>query len=205
MQARFREGIEHGDVTLTFRRWKRCQVVPGHVYRTAAGRLHVDGVDVVDPDRITARDARAAGFGSRAELLAELRGSPDLPVYRIRLRPAGDDDPRDQLASDAALSAEDRAALDARLDRLDRAGAHGPWTRAVLRVISERPAVRAAELAAGFGRETQPFKLDVRKLKNLGLTISLERGYRLSPRGQAYLSGVNRDGGPGNTRRRGRA
>ena len=42
---------------------------------------------------------------------------------------------------------------------------------------------------AGFGRETQPFKLDVRKLKNLGLTISLEVGYRLSPRGEAYLSG----------------
>jgi predicted DNA-binding transcriptional regulator YafY len=75
----------------------------------------------------------------------------------------------------------------------------------VLQVIAERPAVRAAELAAGFGRETQPFKLDVRKLKNLGLTISLERGYRLSPRGQAYLAGVNRDGGPGSTRPRGRA
>jgi hypothetical protein len=205
MQARFREPIERGEVTLTFRRWKRRQVVAGHVYRTAAGRLHVDAVDVVDPDRITALDARAAGFGSRAELLAELRGSPELPVYRIRLRPAGDNDPRDQLASDAELSADDRAALEARLDRLDRASAHGPWTRAVLQVIAERPAVRAAELAAGFGRETQPFKLDVRKLKNLGLTISLERGYRLSPRGQAYLAGVNRDGGPGSTRPRGRA
>jgi hypothetical protein len=37
------------------------------------------------------------------------------------------------------------------------------------------------------GRETAPFKLDVRKLKNLGLTISLEVGYELSPRGQAFL------------------
>ena len=41
--------------------------------------------------------------------------------------------------------------------------------------------------AAGFGRETLPFKTDVRKLKNLGLTDSLEVGYRLSPRGRAYL------------------
>jgi hypothetical protein len=29
--------------------------------------------------------------------------------------------------------------------------------------------------------------VNVRKLKALGLTISLEVGYRLSPRGQAYL------------------
>ena len=44
-----------------------------------------------------------------------------------------------------------------------------------------------ADLAAGFGRVTQPFKTDVRKLKNLGPTESLEVGYRLSPLGSAYL------------------
>jgi hypothetical protein len=32
-----------------------------------------------------------------------------------------------------------------------------------------------------------PFKLDVRKLKELGLTESLKIGYRLSPRGIAVL------------------
>ena len=56
-----------------------------------------------------------------------------------------------------------------------------------LDAIAARPGVRAADLAQAFGRETQPFKLDVRKLKNLGLTISLQTGYRLSPRGEAYL------------------
>jgi hypothetical protein len=78
----------------------------------------------------------------------------------------------------------------ARLERLDRASSHGPWTTAVLRAIAARPATRAADLAAGFGRDTQPFKLDVRKLKNLGLTISLEVGYRLSPRGEAFLTAI---------------
>jgi predicted transcriptional regulator len=57
-----------------------------------------------------------------------------------------------------------------------------------LELIEARPATRAPDLAASLGRETQPFKTDVRKLKNLGLTISLERGYRLSPRGEAYLA-----------------
>ena len=32
-----------------------------------------------------------------------------------------------------------------------------------------------------------PFKLNVRKLKALGLTESLEVGYRLSPRGKSLL------------------
>ena len=37
--------------------------------------------------------------------------------------------------------------------------------------------------------ETKRYKTDVRKLKELGLTESLEVGYRLSPRGRAYLEG----------------
>ena len=62
----------------------------------------------------------------------------------------------------------------------------GPWTEATLAAIAARPATRAADLAADLGRERLEFKRDVRKLKALGLTLSLEVGYRLSPRGQAY-------------------
>jgi hypothetical protein len=108
-------------------------------------------------------------------------------VYRIRFRLVAGPDPRDDLAANTTLTPADVGELDRRLDRLDRASSNGPWTRVVLETIATRPAVRAADLAKDLGRETQPFKLDVRKLKNLGLTISLERGYRLSPRGEAYL------------------
>jgi len=191
MQVRFRDAVADGTVTLTFRRWKRPQVVAGRTYRTAAGRIVVDAIDVVDPARITAGDARHAGFATRAELLAELRGTDDLPTYRIRFHAADGPDPRAELAADGALDAAEVEAIRGRLDRLDRAGSHGPWTIAVLRAIAARPATRAADLAASFGRETQPFKLDVRKLKNLGLTLSLEVGYRLSPRGEAYLASVD--------------
>jgi hypothetical protein len=38
----------------------------------------------------------------------------------------------------------------------------------------------------GWGR--QDFKLHFRRLKELGLTLSLDVGHRLSPRGQAYLN-----------------
>ena len=104
-------------------------------------------------------------------------------MYRIALPPwSTSPTPARVLAATADLSAADRAEIDRRLDRLDRASSIGPWTRAVLAVIAAQPATRAADLAAGFGRETLPFKTDVRKLKNLGLTESLEVGYRLSPR-----------------------
>jgi hypothetical protein len=58
----------------------------------------------------------------------------------------------------------------------------------VLELIDARPGVRAGDLADSFGMERLAFKADVRKLKALGLTESLEVGYRLSPRGAAYLS-----------------
>jgi len=193
-QARFWPLIADGSVTVTFRRWKRRQVVAGHRYRTGhriVGRMmiEVDAVEEVDPDAIDDTDARRAGFPDAATLVAQLRGDPELPVYRIAFHVVDEPDPRSVLAAAADLSPADRAEIDRRLERLDRASARGPWTRAVLEVIAAQPATRAADLAAGFGRETQPFKTDVRKLKNLGLTESLEVGYRLSPRGRAYLEG----------------
>jgi hypothetical protein len=185
---RFWAGIADGSVTATFRRWRRQQVLPGRPYRTPAGRVLVTAVDVIDEDDVTEADARAAGHHSRAALLADLRDA-DLPLYRVRFTFLTEPDPRAELAADDALSDQDRAAIDARLARLDKASSHGPWTADALTAIAERPEVRAADLAAALGRETQPFKLDVRKLKALGLTESLPVGYRLSPRGAAYWHG----------------
>jgi hypothetical protein len=149
--------------------------------------IEVDDVREVDPAEITNTDARRAGFPDAATLVGQLHGDPELPVFRIAFHVVDEPDPRSVLAASAELTVDDREEIDRRLDRLDRASSHGPWTRAVLEVIASRPATRAADLAAGFGRETQPFKTDVRKLKNLGLTESLEVGYRLAPRGTAYL------------------
>ena len=124
---------------------------------------------------------------SAPALIADLRGTADLDLYRIRFHVVDEPDPRAELAADAALSADDRAEIDRRLDRLDRASSHGPWTRDTLRLIERMPAIRAGDLADEVGRERLAFKTDVRKLKNLGLTVSLGVGYELSPRGQAYL------------------
>jgi DNA-binding IclR family transcriptional regulator len=57
----------------------------------------------------------------------------------------------------------------------------------VLELIDRFPGRLAAELAAQAGMETTPFKARVTRLKELGLTESLEAGYRLSPRGERVL------------------
>jgi hypothetical protein len=136
---------------------------------------------------ITDEEARRSGYPSADALLADLRGDPTLPTYRIEFHRHLGPDPRAQLAEDDDLSADDIIDLGRRLARLDR---NTPWTRQMLELIEARPAVRAGDLAQQVGREMQPFKLDVRKLKNLGLTISLDTGYRLSPRGEAYLAAL---------------
>jgi hypothetical protein len=187
-EQRFREGVQDGSVTVTFRRWKRRQAVAGNRYRTAVGMIEVDAVDVVDESAIDGADVQRAGYPSRDALVADLRGTPDLPIYRVQFHAVQGPDPRDELAADDSFGADDLAELQQRLARLDRASRAGPWTRQTLELIAAHPERRAGDLAEMVGREREPFKLDVRKLKNLGLTLSLEVGYRLSPRGEAYLS-----------------
>jgi len=147
----------------------------------------VDSVTVIDPAALSDVDAHNAGYGTADELRADLRGTRDDPVYVLRVRPAGGPDPRAELASADRLAAEDVAEVDRRLDRLDRASPAGPWTASTLAAIAAQPGRRAADLAAAAGRDTLPYKVNVRKLTALGLTISLPVGYRLSPRGESYL------------------
>jgi hypothetical protein len=147
------------------------------------GVLAIESVEVVEERDVTDADARRAGAPDRESVLRE--GPQERPLYRVEFRLAGPD-PRVALRRRRRISPAERAEIDARLARLDAVSRHGPWTREVLALIGERPGTRAPDLAASMGRETAPFKADVRKLKELGLTESLEVGYRLSPRGRAY-------------------
>ncbi len=183
------EDIAAGRVTVAFRRWDRPRVRPGGTQRIPVGVLEFTAVDPVEESALTELDAAAAGFADLAALRAAQTG--DGQLYRVGLRLAGPD-PRVALRSRGRLGAGKRAELADRLDRLDRASRHGPWTAAVLELIADRPGVRAPDLAARLGRETLPFKRDVRKLKELGLTESLPVGYRLSARGRAWLDASTR-------------
>ena len=181
------DGIVEGRIDVQFRRWTRPTVKNGGTLRTAVGELSIVRVDVVTARQITSGDATRAGFASRAALLRELSSfRDDGRLYRIELRPGGPD-PRVALRERDVLDDDEFAELAHRLARFDAASKHGAWTLQTLELIEEKPATLAADIAATIGREKKPFKTDVRKLKELGLTESLDVGYRLSPRGRAFL------------------
>jgi len=183
---RFWDGLAGGSITLAFRRWKRPTVKAGGTLRSPGGFLAIDSVEVIAEDDLDDAQAQSAGYADVDELRKELGPSTaDRALYRVGFHLAGPD-PRDVLRANHSLSADDVAELRKRLDRLDRA-APAPWTDATLQLIAEQPAVVSTTLAEQLGMERAAFKLNVRKLKALGLTESLEIGYRLSPRGAAFM------------------
>ena len=187
------DGIRDGTITLAFRRWRRPSVRSGGTLLTAAGQLSITSVDEVALPGISEADARRAGYTSREALLAELRARDEGKVYRIELG-ALRVDPRVALRQSASLSETECDEIARRLNRLDERSSHGPWTRQTLDLIRSRPGVRAGDLCRLVGVDLPPFKLNVRKLKTLGLTESLEVGYRLSPRGTSFMRVCDREG-----------
>jgi hypothetical protein len=187
-----RDGVAEGRITTAYRRWAEARVVAGRIYRTNAGRIEIDGVSQVNPDLIADNDADviAADRGNAKDVRRRLRGNEEWPTFLIKFHLVEGPDPREELAASDDLSAAELEDLRGRLARLDELSRNGAWTTDTLRLIQAKPATRAGDLAAEFGRDMAGFKLDVRKLKNLGLTYSLEVGYRLSPRGTAYLSSL---------------
>jgi hypothetical protein len=168
------EGIAAGTIDLQFRRWDRPRARAGGRQRTAVGVIAIGDVRMVR--RVTKAEARRAGFETPEAVVRALR--PDGDLYRIEVRLEGPD-PRVALRERVATG-DDLAALRRAVERL-------PWGIDYVRAIASRPGVPAEELAASFGLEKRVFKPRVRRLKELGLTISLSPGYRLSPRGEAFL------------------
>ena len=175
-------GVADGTVTLAFRRWAAPRVRVGGRFLTSAGLIEVTSVAPVGG--VTQQDAEAAGSPTPEAVLKLTKG--DEQLYRVGLTWAGPD-PRIALRETADLTDQDIQTLEAKLARLDRASSHGAWTMRTLALIEQHPHRRAPDLAEIEGRETAPFKIDVRKLKGLGLTRSFDIGYELSPRGREFL------------------
>ncbi len=92
-----------------------------------------------------------------------------------------------KLAEQPRLTEKDVADITKRLDRFDADSKVGPWTRRTLQLIADQPGVVSTVLARQMSIERYAFKDLVYKLKQLGLTYSLEIGYSISPRGRSYL------------------
>jgi DNA-binding transcriptional ArsR family regulator len=189
-KSRILEGIRAGSITLAFRRWTRPTVRAGGTLKTPIGVLGIEGVDAIIPDEISAEDARRAGFESREALLADLRKGRDGTLYLIRLHVAGPD-PREALRQNDRLDASDLADLLGRLAALDQNSRSGPWTAKALRLIGERDGRTAGEIAECLGIEKATVKRKIRQIKELGLTESLQSGYRLSDRGRVVCKALS--------------
>lgn len=186
------DAIVEGRVSLVFRRWRKPTVRAGGTLRTQVGVLGIDAVERVAWRQVTVADARAAGYDTKAALKRDLDRRDDGDVYRIAVHHEGAD-PRRSLREQDELTDEARAALVAELDAMDARSQRGPWTRTFLRLIADQPETLALELAEQIGWDKPPFKRNVRKLKELGLTESLSPGYRLSPRGRALYDALGDD------------
>lgn len=191
------ELIAAGRVTVAFRRWIRPTVKSGGRLRTAVGVLAIDSVETIAEADIAASDAVAAGFADVPSLLAMVSKRSEYPLYRIRLHFDGSD-PRAELRADAKWSAQQAESVRTTVARMDKSSSRGAWTRRTLEAIRNNPSRRAADLARLLDVEKEWLKINIRKLKELGLTESLEVGYRLSPRGDALVSALARgDAGGG--------
>lgn len=183
------EGIVRGDVTLAFRRWERPTVKAGGRIRTALGVVRIGAIHLMDAADLTERDARASGAASLTALEKMLGPENGDQIYRIELTGI---DPDERVAKREAseLSKQEWADIQSRFKRWEKT-APGYFS-SILSLIAARPAVAAGELAAVLRVEKLKFKQDVRKLKELGLTESLDVGYRLSPRGGVVLEWLER-------------
>jgi hypothetical protein len=175
------QGIADGRVTLAFRRWRRAPPAEGSTLRSPVGVLSLDRVAVIDEGDIMPDDVRRTGL-SADELRASIAGEGTL--LRIELRLVGDD-PRIALRERLPDRAEVEV-IAARLTRIDGASA-APWTARYLQLIASQQGIVSHALARQVSADVALFKRRVRQLKELGLTESLDVGYRVSPRGRVVL------------------
>lgn len=185
------ERIKAGEISLIFRRWKKVGVKAGGTQMTQRGVLGIDTVETVAESKVTEKDALAAGFASKQELIDSMPAPDDATdIYRIGVHWVGED-PRKALRSNDKMSKAELDEIIEKLKKLDTASQRSPWTKLYLQMIHDQPNTHADILAKQIGLTIPTFKPWVRKLKALGLTESLRPGYRLSPRGLKVLAALN--------------
>ncbi|WP_149240502.1 hypothetical protein [Dyadobacter sp. 32] len=181
------EGIKAGNITLSFRNWKKLSVNVGSEIKTTVGVVKIGSIREVKLEDITDEEAKAAGFASAKSLTGLLASQKEGKIYKIAVTYL-QEDPRIELREQNVITEEEFNEIRKALENLDKFSKVGKWTIKTLQAIRENPKMKSADLAVITKKEKEWLKLNVRKLKGLGLTISHEPGYSLSPRGEVYLS-----------------
>ena len=173
-----------GTQTLTFRRWASPQAKLGGQYNIPPyGAIEVTKISETTLQSISLAEAQAAGFANIEALHKQLADNKEnkKTLFRIEFKYLSS-----ELVNQPDRSLPDQGEIEAILKRIARMH----WAPRALTLIRDHEGTRAGDLAQEVGQDTPTFKRNVRKLKQLGLTISLETGYKLSPRGQIILEAL---------------
>lgn len=182
--------IKAGDVTLAFRQWKKLSIKEGGTLKTSVGDIFFKSIKAIQLSQIKKADALKAGFSNLDSLLSDLSGEGI--IYKIQFSLIGPD-PRLALREKKKLTKAESEELVKKLQNLDSRGSMKNWVLPVMNFLATNPGVPSKIMAHEFGHDQMKLKLNVRKLKNLGLTISLGNGYKLSPLGKIALKLYARD------------
>ncbi|MGN6197971.1 ASCH domain-containing protein [Humibacter sp.] len=89
--AELREAVLAGEITVSFRLWRRPQVRTGGRYRVGPGQIEVDSIEIVPFVSVSEDDVAAAGETDREALRwrAAHAGpiADDTMLYRIEFHP----------------------------------------------------------------------------------------------------------------------
>jgi hypothetical protein len=89
--AELRESVLAGDITVSFRLWRRPKVKTGGRYRVGPGMIEVDAVDLLPFAAVTPDDVAAAGERDRESLRRRAAHAghiaDDTLLYRVEFHP----------------------------------------------------------------------------------------------------------------------
>ncbi|MGJ1415184.1 ASCH domain-containing protein [Sphingobacterium multivorum] len=180
------QAIKSGEITLAFRKWQKASVKPGSLLHTSIGLVKIHKIEAVNENDITSKDLLEAGFTDKKHLQQSFTHNSKGTIFKISIS-YHSEDPRIKLREQSELSEQQFFDLKMKLERLDNHSKQGHWTEKILLTIKDNPSLHAIGIAKLTGFEKEWLKLNIRKLKNLGLTISHNIGYELSPLGNEYV------------------
>lgn len=183
-------GIKSGKIRLAFRKWQKVSVKIGSYLNTAIGLVEIHKIEIVNENDITDKDALNAGFTNKNQLLKSFTRNSTGKIFKISVS-YHSADPRIKLREQTEISEQQFADLKNKLERLDNHSRQGHWTEKILFSIKDNPNLHAIGIAKLTGFEKEWLKLNIRKLKNLGLTISHNVGYEISPLGKLFIEKLN--------------
>ncbi|MEO1011325.1 MAG: hypothetical protein AAFX53_08475 [Bacteroidota bacterium] len=181
--------IEKGEIHTAFRKWTRPSVRESGTLLTPVGQLRITSLTSIAYDQISDEDIKLAGYTHREELDKELAFKEKGHIYKIGFKRESAD-PRIELRERTNISPGEMTTILNTLKRYDNHGKVKDWTLKILDMVDADPGKYAVEYATRLGYEKEWFKPNIRKLKNLGLTISLPDGYTISPRGKVVLKAL---------------